>query len=183
MPEELPAEVIETAANLARASRAAGTPERITALEEQREALLDQYGYTSRIREDDDGVTLVCYPDDWVSDGTVDVAGIEDTDAAVELRIAGAGDPDDWQDVADRNRRVAEQVADEHGPVHGANARAFAEFMNNHRAREVATATEEYRTEFREEYFVRNVWPSEAQEAAIEESLELLLQIATATEN
>lgn len=178
MTDGLPADVRDTVAEFARKERAAERPERAHQLAERREQLVAEYGYTSRIREDDTGATLVCYPRDWVSDGTVEPAAVDDLSAAVEIPLAGAGDPDDWAAVAERNRAVAERVEREHGPAHGANARAFAAFMSNHRAREIGTATDDDVEEFRTEYYVRNVWPSETERAVVDESIELALSAA-----
>jgi len=58
------------------------------------------------------------------------------------------------------------------------SARAFADFMSNHYARLIETATEAERREFREEYFVRNAWPSAEQRTEIEQSLSLTLDVA-----
>jgi hypothetical protein len=76
--------------------------------------------------------------------------------------------------VEEHNRAAADRVAEEHGPVHGANAHAFADFMGNHYARRVEAAAEPMCREFTEEYFVRNAWPNEAQREVVEESVDLV---------
>lgn len=178
MADSLPNNVLTAVSALARKERDADDEQRAQRFHQRRDTLLAEHGYSSRIREDDAGVTLVCYPRAWVSGGAVDRDRIDDLEAAVEVPIEGAGDPDDWDEIAAANRDIAEAVAAEHGPVHGANARAFAAFMSNHRARNVATATDQDRTEFREEYYVRNVWPTADERAVVDRSLELVQEIA-----
>lgn len=121
---------------------------------------------------------LVCYPTEWVVEGTVDPDRIEDTSRAVERRITGPGEGAEWEAIEAHNRAVAEQVAADHGPVHGANARAFADFMGNHYARRVESATAAEVAEFLEEYFPRNAWPTDDQRAVVERSVELVRERA-----
>ncbi|RJT06113.1 rnhA operon protein [Halococcus sp. IIIV-5B] len=179
---ELPTEVADEAERLTRLARTATDPDERAARRERRDDRLAEHGFTARVREDPDGDVLVCYPSEWIVDGEVRTDRIEDTDRAVERRLSGTEPGGDWEALATHNNRVAERVADAHGPVHGANARVFADFMSNHRARRVGTATEADRTEFRTEYFVRNAWPTDDQRAAVETSLSLVADVATALE-
>ena len=175
---ELPAAVADEAERLTRLARAATDEAEREACREERAAVLADHGFTARVREGDTGAVLVCYPDEWLDDGTVRTERIDDTDRAVERRLSGPGDPDDWRHVAAHNDRVVARVAERHGDVHAANARAFADFMSNHYARRIETTTADERREFREEYFVRNAWPSAEQRSAIEQSLSLTFDAA-----
>ena len=175
--EELPDNVTARARTLTRRMREAIDDEERAAYREERAGLLAEHGYVSRVREDDTGETLVLYPEEWVDDGVVRVDRIEDTDRAVERSLSGVGSAD-WEMVEAHNRAVAERVRAEHGEVHGGNAHAFADFMSNHYAKRVETATPEEREEFREEYLPRNAWPTEAQREAVERSLRLVEEVA-----
>jgi len=175
MTAEPPADVVEEAERLTRLARDA-TGEEAAAYRERRDELLAEYDYRTRVREDDE--TLVCYPADWVDGGVVDPAAIEDTDRAIE-RPLGTGDAD-WTEIAEHNREVARTVATEHGGVHGENATAFAEFMNNHYARRIETAGNREVRRFLDEYFPRNAWPSDAQRDVVEESVRLIFHAVDA---
>jgi hypothetical protein len=174
---DLPSEVADEAERLTRLVQAAVDDNERAAYRERRRELLADHGFTARVRESDD--TLVCYPEEWVEGGEVQPERIEETNRAVERSLSGAGDPDDWMTIAAHNDRVVERVGD-HGEVHGANARAFADFMSNHYARRVESATEEELREFRSEYFVRNAWPTDEQRAVVERSLSLVFEMADA---
>lgn len=174
---DLPSEVADEAERLTRLIRAAVDDNEREAYRERRRELLADPGFTARIRESDD--TLVCYPEEWVAEGEIRPERVEDTSRAVERSLSGAGDPDDWMAIAAHNDRVVERVAT-HGEVHGANARAFADFMSNHYARRVESATEAERREFRTEYFVRNAWPTDEQREALDRSLSLVFEAADA---
>lgn len=178
MSEHLPAAVRKTVRQLARQERRVDRDERAAALRERRAAVLDAHGYASRVREDADRDVLVCYPREWLDGDTVRVDDIESLDRGVELPLSGAGDPDDWAALAARNRDLAADVHDQHGATHGANAEAFAAFMNNHRAKPIADATPEDIEEFLAEFYRRNVWPSSAQRVVVEESIELTCELA-----
>lgn len=179
---KLPTEIADEAERLTRLARTAVDENERDAYREERAKLLSEYGFTARVREEDTVDVLVCYPSEWVEKGEIRIEHIEDTARAVERRLSGAENPDDWEAVAAHNERVAEKVADSHGAVHGANARAFADFMSNHYARRVESATEEEIEEFRTEYFVRNAWPSDEQRAVVENSLSLVFDRAEATD-
>jgi hypothetical protein len=156
--------------------RPADAPSEADVYRERRAELVGVHEYESRIRAEDD--TLVLYPQEWLADGVVQFDRIEETDRAVEVSLSGAGDPEQWRDVADHNEALADAVAEEHGETHGANARAFAAFMSNHYAKEIERATADEVTEFLEEYYPRNSWPSETEAALVEESVKKLFSVA-----
>lgn len=180
---ELPEAVTDEAERLTRLARAAADEAERRAYRRERTALLDEHGFTARVREEGTGEVLVCYPKEWVEDGKIRTERIADTGRAVERRLSGSGDPEDWETVAAHNETVAEHVAESHGAVHGANARAFADFMSNHYARRVESAGERARTEFLTEYFVRNAWPSDEQRAVVETSLSHVFAAADAIDD
>jgi hypothetical protein len=174
--DELPAEAVERAERLTRLAREAVDDAEAAAYRADRADVLADHGFTARVREDDAGETLVLHPDEWTEDGTIRTDRIEDTSRAVEVSLSGPGDPDEWDAVDEHNREVVARVREAHDEVHGDNAEAFADFMSNHCARPVESATDDEVAEFLSEYFPRNAWPSEKQRAAVEESLELVFQ-------
>jgi len=167
---DLPREVVDAAERLTRLARRAVDDAEAAAYERDRDDRLAEYGFTARVREDDD--TLVCHPAEWLEGDTVRMDRIEDTDRAVEIPLSGSGDPEQWDAVEAHNAEVVERVADRAGDVHTANARAFADFMGNHYARRVETATAEELREFLTEYYPRNAWPSEKEREAVTQSLD-----------
>jgi hypothetical protein len=169
MPE-LPDDVVSEARRLARLARDASEDAAADAYRDRLDDLLAEHDRVARVRDAD--ATLVCYPADWLDDGTVHPTDVEDPDRAVEVSLAGGGEQGDYEDAAERNAELIERVADEYGDVHAENAAAFAAFMNNHYARPMDTATDAERAEFREEFFPRNAWPSDEQRAALDESLD-----------
>lgn len=173
---DLPAEAVAEATRLTRLDRTATDPQAREAARERRDSVLGRYGYTARVREAD--ATLVCYPAEWVTDGTVRFERIEDTGRAVEVDLTDAGPADDWDAVDATNRALASRVREECGPVHGATADAFADYMSNHHARPITDATAADVEEFTTEYFPRNAWPSERQKAVLSRSLEHVLVLA-----
>lgn len=175
---ELPDDVIERATTLTRRARSAVDDDERQAYLEERERALAERGYVSRIREEDTGRTLVLYPEEWVEDGAVQFDRIENTDRAAEVALSGTGDPDDWAAIEEHNRTVAERIDVEHGDPHGATAHAFADFMSNHYARRVETATADEREEFRTDYFPRNAWPTDEQRKTVEQTLRLVEKTA-----
>lgn len=177
---ELPETVVEEVVRLTRLARDAVDENEVAAYRRERARLLDEHGYSARVRTDDGRSVLVCYPAEWVTDGVVDTDRIQDVERAVERPLTGAGDPEDWAAIDAHNRDVTAAVEAEHGPVHGANARAFADFMGNHYARQMETAGDRECREFLEEYLPRNAWPSEDQLEAAEESIRLVLEVAGA---
>ncbi|WP_430504461.1 DUF7108 domain-containing protein [Haloparvum sp. PAK95] len=169
---DVPVEVVDEAERLTRHARDAVDEAAAEAYREQRDDLVSEHEYTPRIRDEDD--TLVLYPDEWVEDGTVQFDRIEETERAVEVSLSGPGESDRFEAVADHNEAVVDRVAEEHGPDHAANARAFAAFMNNYYVREVESASPDEREEFLEEYYPRNAWPTETQQGIVEETLDLI---------
>ena len=177
MPD-LPADTQDEVERLTRLARQAVDEGAAAAYRDQRAALLDEHDYDARIREEDTGDVLVCYPSEWVADGVIQPDMVDDTDRGVEIRLSGPGDPDEWDDVEAENRAVVERVRADHGEVHGATARALADFMGNHYAKPIAEATPEELTEFREEYFPRNAWPTDRQRELLDNSVELAVKKA-----
>lgn len=171
MPEP-PESVVEEAERLTRLALDASDDGEADAYRERRDGLLAECGYAARERDDGEGeVTLVCYPADWLDEsGTIRVERV-DPAAAVEVSLSGPGDPEEWADVDEHNRAVARRVHAEHGGVHGATATALAAFASDHYAKPVEALTEGELAEFREEYFVRNAWPSDEQRERVAESL------------
>lgn len=175
--DELPQSVVDEAERLTRLAREAIDDGETEAYRERRADIVDEYGYDARVR-DEDQPTLVCYPQDWLEDGVVQTDRIEDTSRAVEVPLSGPGDPDEWRAVDEHNRELVEEVREEHGEVHARNATAFADFAGNHYAKPVESLTAVEMQEFLDEYYPRNVWPSEKQTAVVEQSLELVYETA-----
>ncbi|PSP86188.1 rnhA operon protein [Halobacteriales archaeon QS_1_68_17] len=175
---DLPAEAVDEAERLTRRARQAVDDAEAAAYREDRDALLADHGYEARVREDEDGAVLALYPSDWVEDGTVRPDRIDDLDRGVERPLEGTGDPDDWEDIEAHNAELADRVGREHGGIHGANARALADFMSNHYARRIETASAAELAEFLSEYYPRNAWPSEEQRAVVERSIRLAFEAA-----
>jgi hypothetical protein len=172
----LPSDVVAEAERLTRLAREATDPGEADACRRERDELVAANGYTTRLRDDDD--TLVLYPAEWVEGGEVRFDRIDDTARAVEVPLSRAGDDDQWEAVEAHNAALVEQVREDHGPVHGANARAFADFLGNHYLARVDETTARQVREFLAEYYPRNAWPSDDQRAVIEESLSLLFAAA-----
>ena len=180
---DVPVEAVDETERLTRLARAAESSESTPEIEEaadqyreRRDALAAQYGYTARVRDEDDA--LVLYPDEWMEDGTVRLDRVEDTDRAVEVSLSGPGDADRYREVAAYNEAVAEAVAEREADVHARTAETFAAFMSNHYVRQVDDATPDMRAEFREEYLVRNGWPTDEQLAVVDESLSVIESVA-----
>lgn len=176
---DLPGSVIERAETLTRRARRSEDEREATAYRDERDELLSGYGYTARVREEDS--VLVLYPSEWVTGDTVRPDRIDDIDRGVEIPLEGPGTDAEWEAIDEHNREVAETVGAEHGDVHGDNATAFAEFMSNHCAKPIESATDAEREEFLTEYYPRNVWPTEEQRAIISESVRLAVEHARTT--
>jgi hypothetical protein len=175
---ELPESEIEEAERLTRLAREAVDDDERAAYREDRDERLAEHGFVARVRHEDARDVLVCHPEEWVEDGTVQPDRIDDLDRAVEVTLSGPGDPDEWAAVDERNRELVAEVKAEHGPVHGDNVEALADFMSNHYAKPISEATGSELREFLEEYFPRNAWPSEEQRASVGESVELAFEVA-----
>jgi hypothetical protein len=176
---ELPADVREEVERLTRLARNSVDDGAATAYREGRDELLAEHGFVARVREDKVGETLVCYPEEWVADGVVQIERIEDTDRAAEISLEGPGDPENWDAVDEHNRELVADVEAEHGEVHAETADAFADFIANHYAKRIEAATEQEIEEFLTEYFPRNAWPSEDQRERAERSVRLLQEAAS----
>jgi len=174
---ELPADLIAAAERLTRLAREAADDAEAEAYRADRDERLAEQDVTARVREEDAGEVLVLHPAEWVEAGTVRVDRIDDTDRAVERRLSGPGEAGEFAAVEAHNREVVAEIEARAGAVHAENAAAFADFMGNHYVRRVETATGEEVREFLEWYFPRNVFPSEAQRDAIEESLRLVFAV------
>lgn len=177
---DVPVEVVDEAERLTRLARRAEDDAAAAFYRERRDELVSDHDYVPRLREDDD--TLVLYPDEWMADGTVRLDRIETTDRAVEVSLSGPGDADRYEEIAAYNDAVADAVADAHAEVHADTARTFAAFMSNHYVRPVDDATPEMRAEFREEYLIRNGWPTDEQLDAVDESLSVIESVAADVE-
>jgi hypothetical protein len=176
---DLPPETIEEAERLTHLAREAGNSDEREAHRERRGKVVADHGYTARVREESTGNVLVLYPGEWIEGGLVRTDRIDDLDRAVERPLSGPGDPEEWDAIEAHNRSAVERVAETEGPVHGANARAFADFMGNHYARLVESAGSSEIEEFLTEYFPRNAWPSAEQKAVVEDSIDLLVDLAS----
>lgn len=178
--DELPPETIEEAERLTHLARGAVDDAEAAAYRTRRSELLAEYGFTARVRDEDDGgETLVCHPVEWLdSNGVVDISAIQDTDRAAEVRLSGRGDQGTWADAEAYNRAIVETIRAEAGAVHVENARAFADFMGNHYATTFDDARRVHVREFIDEYYPRNAWPSDEAEAVLETSLRLVFEKA-----
>ncbi|MHB9288381.1 rnhA operon protein [Halobacteriales archaeon Cl-PHB] len=174
-----PEDVVDEAQRLSRLARDVADDAEAAVYREERDALLAEYDYETRIREDDGRAMLVCYPAEWVDDeGTVDMRAVEDVTRGVERPLEGPGSGDDWAAVDEHNRAIVAEVREAHGEVHGDNAAALADFAGNHYAKGIDRLTGDEVEEFREEYFPRNAWPSDEQGATLEESIRLTFEAA-----
>jgi len=171
-----PEEVVDEAERLTRLARDAVDDAEAAAYREAREEALADHGYTTRVREEDDGAVLVCHPAEWLEDGVVRTDRIQDVDRGIERRIAGVGDSEEWEAVETANRDLATTVEAAHGAVHGANAHALADFMGNHYAKPIEDATRAELREFLTEYFPRNAFPSDDQRDCVEKSVRLVYE-------
>ena len=172
---EIPASAVAEAERLTRLAREATGPV-AAAYREARAEVAGDHGYEARLREADD--TLVLYPADWLEGGTARPERIEETDRAVEVPLSGPGDPDRWRAVEEHNAEIVERVRERAGDVHAANVRAFADFMGNHYAKPVESATRPELEEFIGDYFPRNAWPTDEQRAVVEKSVRLVFDAA-----
>lgn len=149
----------------------------------RRKRLLESVDAHLHVREDDDGATLVVYPASWMTDdGRVDPTRIEDVDTAIERPLDDGDDPDEdaWAAIDAHNQAVAAEVTRRHGPVHGETATALATYLSNHHLVRIEAATPRQLETFREDYFVRNAWPTAQQRALVGRSIEFARTIATA---
>ncbi|MBB6647673.1 rnhA operon protein [Halobellus sp. MBLA0160] len=167
----MPEEVVSEAERLTRLATDAAVDAEAAVYRDRRAEIVREHDFVPRVREEDD--TLVLYPEEWVEEGLIQLDRIEDTDRAVEVSLSGPDHGAEWEAVEADNEAIVAAVAEEHGQVHAANVRAFADFMGNHYLKRVDDATEAERAEFLTEYYPRNAWPSAEQAAVVEESLRL----------
>lgn len=144
----------------------------------ERSECLAGTGYRCRIREDSNDDVLVLHPREWLQDEAIDPQAIENIDRAFELSLSGGKQSREWEAIDAHNRSLVDAVTESHGSIHGANVAAFADFMGNHHAQRIETATDEEVQVFLEEYFPRNAWPSERQASVVEESLRRVFAVA-----
>ncbi|MFB6093996.1 MAG: rnhA operon protein [Halanaeroarchaeum sp.] len=174
-----PPDVIEEAERLTRLARRATDDAEAAAYRDRRETVLAEEDFVARVREDDDGATLVCHPAEWVDEeGVVDLDAVEDLGRGVEVSLSGADAGDGWAETDAHNRAHVEAVRERHGDRHAENARAFADFMGNHYAAAVEDATGRQIGTFLREYYPRNAWPSGDAAASVNRSVRLLLETA-----
>jgi hypothetical protein len=180
---DIPADAVDEAERLTRLARAAerrdddAAADEASVYRERRDELVADHGYETRIRDEDD--TLVLYPEEWLEDGVVQLDRVENTDRGVEVTLSGPGDPERWQEIADHNDDLVDEVAAD-APEHEANARALATFASNHYAKPAEKLTAEEVQEFLDDYYPRNAWPSEADASLVEESVGKLFVAAGA---
>ena len=174
----LPADVVESVERLTRLALRAVDDAEADAYRADRDARLAEYGFRARVREEADRDVLVCYPAEWMADGTVRLDRIEDRTRAVEVPLGGVGEEREWEAVEAHNRELVARVREEAGEVHATNARAFADFMGNHYVRRMETAGERELRDFLTEYYPRNAWPTDEQREAVYESLRLVFEVA-----
>lgn len=141
----------------------------------RRERLLEAADVEAHVREDDDGPVLVLYPAEWIEDGTVDPAEVDDPDIAIEQPLTDdtTTAEADYHDIAAHNETVAEAVERRHGPVHGATAKALATYLSNHHLVRIEDATSAQLETFCEDYLVRNAWPSPEQQCLVGRTIDL----------
>ena len=170
---ELPPELIDRVEKLTRQARnAVDRNERKAYLRERRRAL-SEYGFRARVREDDTGEVLVCYPAEWVVDGTLQPDRVCDTSRGIERRLSGVGDSS-WEAVNAYNQELVAEIEQEHGSAHGANAAALADFAGNHYKKRIGDLSSSELELFLTEYYPRNVWPTDDQKAVVEQSVQLV---------
>jgi hypothetical protein len=137
---------------------------------ERRDAVAEERGYRAWEREDG---TLVLHPKEWLDDGVIDMDAFE-ADEAYEVPLEGEG----YEEARGANDSLLEGFEAGASEQDVFNARAFAEFCENHHATAVENVSERHVREFLEEYYVRNVWAPEEAEERVEESLRTLLREA-----
>jgi len=179
MPDDTPPpDVVEAAERLTHRARDATDDAEAEAYLTDRDGRLAEHGYVARVREDDTRDVLVLHPESWVEDGTVRPGRVEDIDRGIELPLSGPGETDDWEVVDEHNRELVAAVRERHGEVHAENAAALADFMSNHYAKPVESATRAELREFLSEYYPRNVWPTDEQQEVVEQSVQLTFAVA-----
>jgi hypothetical protein len=167
----LPDPVVDEAERLTRLARDAVDDAEARAYRDERDELLADHDYTARVREDDTRDVLICHPREWIEDGQIHPDRIDDVDRGIERALSGPGEGADWDLVAEHNDDLVAAVAEADGEVHAENARVLADFASNHYAKPIEELTRAELEEFRDDYFERNVWPSDRQRSLLSESL------------
>ena len=175
---ELPDGDVDRIERLTRLARRATDEAEAEAYRTERDELAAAHGFVARVRSEETREVLVLYPAAWVEDGTVRTDRIDDLDRAVERHLAGTADEDRFEAVDAENRDLVADVEAAAGPIHAANAAAFADFMGNHYVRRMVDASPAEVREFLAEYYPRNAWPTDEQKAVVEESIELVFSVA-----
>jgi hypothetical protein len=178
--QELPADVVDEAERLTRRARGAADDAEQAGARRARARLLADHGFTARVREDTERAVLVLHPAEWVADGTVQSERIDDLDRSIERPLSGVG-TDDWETVDSHNRDLVAAVEEAHGATHGANVAALADFAGNHYSKRIEALTGQEISLFVDEYYPRNVWPTDDQRAVVEESVRLVFEQAGAS--
>jgi hypothetical protein len=173
-----PAAVVDAAERLTRRARDAVDEAEARAYLTDRDERLAAHDYTARVREDDTRDVLVVHPREWVEGGTIRPERIEAIERGIERPLSGPGETDDWETVEEHNRELVATVRERHGDTHGANAAALADFMGNHYAKPVESATRAELRTFLDDYFVRNAWPTDEQRSVVEKSVRLVFAAA-----
>ncbi|WP_240729927.1 DUF7108 domain-containing protein [Halalkalirubrum salinum] len=174
----LPEDVVSEAERLTALAADAVDNAAKAAYRRERDRLVADHDYSARLREEDS--TLVLYPAGWTEDGTVQFDRIDDTDRAIEVPL-GPQEGDNWAAVEAHNQSIVEAVAEDASALHAKNVRAFADFMGNHYLQPLDTATAEQLTVFYEEYYPRNAWASERQQAVVEASIRIAFRLTDAS--
>lgn len=171
---EIPEGVLDDVVSLSQKAIQAVDQQEISAYQQRRDDLLAPFGYTCRIRTDNDGEVLVCYPKEWLDGDTINIDKMDDLTQAIERPIFDSPSERNFSEIEQHNRAIASGIAKDHGPIHGTTASAFADFMSNHYKQRIEEATVTEFEEFRTEYFPRNAWPSDVQKRVLDETIQLL---------
>lgn len=174
---EIPEKVLDEVVSLSQKAIQAVDQQEISAYQQRREELLASYDYTCRIRTDNDGEVLVCYPKEWMAGDTINIDEMDDLSQAIERPVFDSPSEGSFSEIEQHNRTIASGIAEAHGPIHGATASAFADFMSNHYTQRIEDATVTEFEEFRTEYFPRNAWPSDMQKCVLDETIRLLKSV------
>ena len=133
---DVPAEAVDEAERLTRLAREAESAEPTPEIEaaadqyrERRDALAAEYGYTVRVRDEDD--TLVLYPDEWMDPRTVRLDRVAATAPALHVSPSGPRAADRYRDVAPSTAALADPVPAREAAFHARTAATFAAFMSN----------------------------------------------------
>jgi len=173
--EPLPDAVVDDAERLTRLARQAADESERKAYRADRDETLAAHDYTARVRDEDD--TLVLYPDEWLDGDTVELDRIDDTDRAVEIPLWAAATTRGplLRPTTPRLSRLSARLTGRFTrPTPGRLRISWATItVDESRLRRLTISSE-----FREEYYPRNVWADADQQAAVDASLEYLFAVA-----